>query len=102
MLLVRDAGCVPGLHEADDRVVDHLGGPAGHWAAAVQRDLDRAAAAPADLGEVGEPLKESALVSGWDLFLPGEEPEGVLPVDRRDQVGENMMQGLGARDDLGF
>ena len=74
--------CVLGLHEADDRVVDHLGGPTGHWAALVHRDLDRAAAASADLGEVGEPLKEGALVAGSDLLLRGEEPEGVLPVDR--------------------
>lgn len=56
--------CVAGPHEADDRVVDHFGGPAGHWAAAVHRDLDLAAAAPADLSEIREPLKESTLVAG--------------------------------------
>src|SRR5690242_3015855 len=73
------------LHEADDRVVDHLGGPGGHQAAAADRGVNLGLAPLADLREVAEPLQEGILPGGDDL-LAGEETGRVLPVDGRDQA----------------
>lgn len=62
--------CVLGLHEADDGVVYHLGSATGHRAAAVHCDRNWAAAAPTDLGEVGEPFQEGVLSPDGTIFCP--------------------------------
>jgi hypothetical protein len=52
-------------------------------------------AAPLPPGSV-EKLQELA---GMDDLLTREESEGVLAVDRRDEIGQDVMQGLRAGDD---
>jgi len=54
----------------------------------------------ADTGKLGKPVREGGAVTG-DHFLPGEEAEGALAVDRRDQVRQEVVQHLAARHDLG-
>jgi len=87
------------LHVSHDRVVDDLGFSGRHEATAPDRVADRLAAARADGGQQGEPVQESRPVAGYH-FLAGKEAEGVLPVDRRDEVGQHMVQHLAARHDL--
>ncbi len=47
----------------------------------------------ADTGKLGKPVREGGAVTG-DHFLPGEEAEGALAVDRRDQVRQEVVQHL--------
>ena len=56
-------------------------------------------ASRADAGKLGKPVQEGGAVIG-DHFAPGEEAEGVLAVDRRDQVRQEVVQHLAARHDL--
>jgi hypothetical protein len=51
----------------------------------------------ASCGEPGE--KRSPVVR--DHHLAGEESDGVLTVDWGDQVGQQVVEHLAARDDLG-
>ena len=62
--------------------------------------MDRLTALHPDGGQRREPVQERRLVAG-DHPLAGEEREGVLAIDRRDEVGQKVVKELGVRDDLG-
>ncbi|NEA29470.1 hypothetical protein [Actinomadura bangladeshensis] len=53
-----------------------------------------------DLDQGGEYRGKDTLIIGGQCGAAGEEADGVLPIDRRDEIGQYMMQRLGSGHDL--